>query len=178
MITSDGSIIALGLGPHLRAADGAMLEAGQVIGSLNNPLDLVLTGGNLVVTSLGEINGVSGSFTGSILLGTIVVDDLTPGSIFFNDDQIWPPVQVLSDPAVHQLALPVIHSFGNMYSEFLGNARMSSFDIATPNFYFYHPLIETDFSALDQINLDVGAYEFIDGKLSFKDKEILFFYYQ
>ena len=39
-----------------------------------------------------------------------------------------------------------------------------------PFFYFYHPLTPTDLSAFDGINLDVGAYDFIDNYLDLKKR--------
>ena len=37
-----------------------------------------------------------------------------------------------------------------------------------PYFYFYHPLTPTDLAAFDAINLDPGAYEFIENSLNLR----------
>jgi len=56
-----------------------------------------------------------------------------------------------------------------VYYEILSPSQFRSFEPQTKiGLYAYHPLTETDESAFDNIALDVGAYEFIDGNLNLK----------
>jgi len=51
----------------------------------------------------------------------------------------------------------------------LNPSQFLSFEPATSlGLYAYHPLTPADYSAFDDIKLDVGAYEFIDDKIKMK----------
>ena len=52
--------------------------------------------------------------------------------------------------------------------ETLKNYRFSTNTLVEPLFYFYHPLTPIDQGAFDNINLDTGAYEFINNSLDLK----------
>ena len=43
-------------------------------------------------------------------------------------------------------------------------------DPRVPFFYFYHPLTPVDQTAFNDINLDVGAYEFIENSIDLKKR--------
>jgi len=54
-----------------------------------------------------------------------------------------------------------------VYYEILSPSLFLSYEPATKiGLYAYHPLTPTDLSAFDNIKLDVGAYEFIDGNIN------------
>jgi filamentous hemagglutinin family protein len=55
------------------------------------------------------------------------------------------------------------------FYEILKNFRVNSVEPATPtNFFGYHPLVQTDMSAFDGVNLDAGAYDFISDNIKMK----------
>jgi len=57
--------------------------------------------------------------------------------------------------------------------------RTVTFDRQTPTgTYFYHPLVLSDSSAFDEIALNAGAYDFIDGNLGLKGGNSFSPYYQ
>jgi hypothetical protein len=88
--------------------------------------------------------------------------------------QVWPayPSKVPSG------ILEELLKRGLGYYEILSLIRITSGDNATPFFFGYHPLTPMDSSAFDGINLDAGAYDFIEDNLNLKDKNKLYPYYQ
>ncbi|MBU4334621.1 MAG: hypothetical protein KKD07_09295, partial [Candidatus Omnitrophica bacterium] len=128
--------------------------------------------------------GMSGAIAGMVRPGDMAVTYVFPspgidvqdggpaGYVFYDDYptglgplQIWPEIPgggvpyLLEDDTVR------------VYYELTENYRIASFEPATPaTYYAYHPLTTTDSSAFDDITLDAGAYEFIDGNLNLKDK--------
>ena len=155
LITLDGSINALGSGPHIRAADHSLLKATNLIGSLSNPFDVLLSGGDLFI----DIGGGRGILTGT---GTLVFNrNRTTGEIHFNGKQLWPISNTRSIEEINLLTKKRIDQ-GT-----LANLRVMSFDYATPLFYAYHPITKIDISSFDGITLDPEAYEFIEDRIKF-----------
>lgn len=86
LATGDGSILgAAGTSPHLVAAgDSALLASGGVLGT-QAPIRVNITRGNLDTGATGQVNGISGALTGTVLpSNSITVLVPTPGAILFN----------------------------------------------------------------------------------------------
>jgi len=126
--------------------------------------------------------------------------DVTTGYVFYNDTdmaygkdcpgctitldgssvtnqglkQIYPPTPFDLDLIIGQLSIdPRIR---NIYHP---SFRTVTFDRQTPTgTYFYHPLVLSDSSAFDEIALNAGAYDFIDGNLGLKGDNSFSPYYQ
>ncbi|MFA5271906.1 MAG: hypothetical protein WC412_06180, partial [Candidatus Omnitrophota bacterium] len=120
-----------------------------------------------------------------------------PGYVFYNDTdiygaaligeaasnlgalQIWPPFR-FDNPVGLILAQSLIRGPG--YYEIINPARISSLDNFRPEpvpyFYGYHPLTPMDYTAFDNINLDIGAYDFINDNLNLKDTNKLYPFYE
>ncbi|MFH0839154.1 MAG: hypothetical protein V1893_03105, partial [Candidatus Omnitrophota bacterium] len=160
MVTDNGSIIALGPGPHVNAANGIQLEASGVIGSLAVPFSISVSGGNLVLTIYGEIGGISGAFIGPTST-ILIVTNTPPGSIYFNGMVSWPPFAQLTtwnelcDLLVVRFILPMLNQM----------ATMQISHVEPMGAYLYNPVTETDVSAFNEITLGEGAYEFLNGVL-------------
>ncbi|MCM8830982.1 MAG: hypothetical protein NC918_02165, partial [Candidatus Omnitrophica bacterium] len=172
-----GSIVALGLGPHLISQANSTINTSGVIGSLATPFDVSLSSGNLAVNIGSAIGGISGVLSGSIPSGTILHNS-PPGIIYFNGQQIWPPLPTVTPPTgpsvslISQGAYLLVWREFLSYLEILANYQLNSF-VAIP-IYFYHPLTETDLSAFNEFILEEGAYEFIDGAINILGHEGLF----
>ncbi len=170
LIADDGSIFAIGDGPHLVAANDSLLEAGGVIASsveLVNPFDVKLTNGNLEVTIGSAIDGVSGVLTSEETPSvTLLVNDAPPGIVYFNGSQIWPPSTTGASPElISESAHALVWRWIMYHLERLAMYRMNSFDAAGP-VYFYQPLTEMEMVAFEELIVDEDAYEFIDGVLN------------
>ncbi|MBN2120680.1 MAG: hypothetical protein JW734_06465, partial [Candidatus Omnitrophica bacterium] len=82
--------------------------------------------------------------------------------------QIWPPI-----PQSVEFASIIASSLKGLkgYYETLGNSLFLNFEPvqgAPLGIYAYHPLNGVDFSAFDSINLDAGAYDFIENMIKLK----------
>ena len=104
-----------------------------------------------------------------------------PGYVFYDDSfdpagalQIWPKFLVNIPAGI----LEELLKRGLGYYEILSTVRITSADNSMPFFFGYHPLTPTDYTAFDGINLDIGAYDFIEGNLNLKDKNKLYPYYE
>lgn len=139
--------------------------------------------------------GLSGVIAGKVTPGGVAVTGVSPapgidiaaggppGYVFYDHimgpgfQQIWPELPPSMDLSTI-LAEP-LNKYLRAYYEILRAHRVVAAEPISPTtFYFYHPLTPTDYSAFDKIALDVGAYEFIDGNLSFKNTESLSPYYE
>ena len=67
---------------------------------------------------------------------------------------------------VPQLVNPLIKSPTVYYENLSPHLVRSVQPATTNNFYAYHPLTQMDSSAFDHIQIDAGAYEYIDGHLN------------
>ncbi|MBU2044969.1 MAG: hypothetical protein KJ619_07080, partial [Candidatus Omnitrophica bacterium] len=140
--------------------------------------------------------GISAEIEGIVRPGTTAVTNVypspaidlqnvtPPGYIFYNDSdakcasplfgplpanlgslQIWPKPLILNG----LLQLSSILRDSRIYYELTSNFRVTTTaPLRGTDFYAYHPLTVTDESAFDSINLDVGAYEFIDQNINLK----------
>ena len=84
--------------------------------------------------------------------------------------QIWPePLSdTLSENGIYHL-MSVLNKISPVYYRILSFSQFLSFEPVTPvGVYAYHPITETDFSAFDEITLDVEAYEFIQNNINLK----------
>ncbi|MFA5338026.1 MAG: hypothetical protein WC330_06815, partial [Candidatus Omnitrophota bacterium] len=108
------------------------------------------------------------------VMGTGTTAFTAPAAANAGLQQIWPayPFSVPSG------ILEELLRRGLGYYEILSLIRITSSDNSTPFFFGYHPLTPTDYSAFDGINLDIGAYDFIEGNLNLKDKNKLYPYYE
>jgi hypothetical protein len=109
-----------------------------------------------------------------------------PGYVFYDDIfvtppgflQIWPAIPSPPIPDISTFMATPLNKYLRAYYEILKMHRVVFSLPFTPTLlYFYHPLSLMDFSAFDGIALDIGAYDFIDGNLNFKDPGILPAYY-
>jgi filamentous hemagglutinin family protein len=101
-----------------------------------------------------------------------VREGFTPAAALTLNYSIVPPGPVPPpnppNPPVSQLVAPLINNFKPEY-ETLSLFRYVSNEPATPfNFFSYHPLTPADYAAFDGINLDVGAYDFIEDNIKLK----------
>ncbi|MDD5238177.1 MAG: filamentous hemagglutinin N-terminal domain-containing protein [Candidatus Omnitrophica bacterium] len=192
-LNSGGSILGFGGNLHLISAADTHLTAANVVGDPSTPLmvsvgkDLYLSMGNAFGSAFGSVGllGVSGTLGGSIggnfvfVPGTYAFNPFfagnPPGYIFFNSSEIWPN---LSLGNIFNILASGTMNNPRLYLEFLQNYRFVSFDSSTPNFYFYHPSTPSDTVAFDDITLDADAYDFIDGNLNLKKKDVLSPYYE
>ncbi|HNW39622.1 MAG TPA: hypothetical protein PKI44_04275, partial [Candidatus Omnitrophota bacterium] len=89
-------------------------------------------------------------------------------------EQIYPDIPSGFGNLINQLAIdPRIR---NIYHP---SFRTVSIDRQTPTgTYFYHPLVLSDSSAFDEIALNAGAYDFIDGNLDLKGDNTFSPFYQ
>jgi hypothetical protein len=99
-----------------------------------------------------------------------------PGYIFLNAIEIWPNLVQMTQEMLNQLASELARIL-RAYYEILNPSRVVSVDQTTPYLYAYHPLTPTDLTAFDNIALDIGAYDFIDGNLELKKRGLLNPYY-
>jgi filamentous hemagglutinin family protein len=100
-----------------------------------------------------------------------------PGAVNLGPLQIWPelPPGITN---VNDLLSIDLQKYLRAYYELLKNRRVVyAMPIDPTTFYFYHPLTPMDYSAFDNIKLDINAYDFIDGNLNFKDPGNLSNYY-
>jgi len=90
--------------------------------------------------------------------------------------QIWPALPFTID--LSNLLFIDDQKYLIAYYEILKDHRVvATMPINPTTLYFYHPLTPTDFSAFDNIKLDINAYDFIDGNLNLKDPGSLSTYY-
>ncbi len=177
--TDNGDIYALTEGPHVIANGDSFISApfGKVTPGLF-PLDVFINGDLLLNISnldvliptfqvYGNLIGtVNGTIEFPLLFPTSFPAPLNPpGFVYFNGTQIWPP----TSNAIFQLMANAASTvFTRNYFEFLNDYRYVAADTATPQFYLYHPLNETDSAAFDGIGLDADAYEFIEDNIKSK----------
>jgi len=168
----------------LKVGGGAgSYDAGNGNGTL--PISAVIEG--LVRPATTAITGVYPS-------PAIDTSVLPLGYVLYNDSDLNSCIAALFAPAAVNGGLKQIYPAypfsvpsgileellrrGLGYYEILSLIRITSSDNSTPFFYGYHPLTPTDYSAFDGINLDIGAYDFIEGNLNLKDKNKLYPYYE
>jgi len=85
-----------------------------------------------------------------------------PSAANLGPQQIWPALP-LSGASIMSTR------YFRAYYELLNNFRVSLAQPLKPTeFYAYHPLTATDSSAFDGIALDVGFYEFMEGRIDLK----------
>jgi hypothetical protein len=168
----------------LKVGGGAgSYDAGNGNGTL--PISAVIEG--LVRPATTAITGVYPS-------PAIDTSVLPLGYVLYNDSDLNSCIAALFAPAAVNGGLKQIYPAfplsvpsgileellrrGLGYYEILSLIRITSADGSTPFFYGYHPLTPTDYTAFDGINLDIGAYDFIEGNLNLKDKNKLYPYYE
>ena len=97
--------------------------------------------------------------------GYIDTGDPSAGLTLQIGSEIPPP------PPPEELVVPyLMDEYIRVYYELTENFRIASIEPATPtDYYAYHPISTTDESAFDKIELDAGAYEYIDGNLNLND---------
>jgi filamentous hemagglutinin family protein len=192
LLDAAGSILGVGRGTHLISAGDTLLHAQEVIGGYpDGPLNVDINGDLLLDIdnrqgsadgSVG-ITGVSGTLGGRVGGNYIFIPGVytnppftgnPPGYVFFNGLEIWPlvpppsPLGTITTPEAEILA-SLLKKNLRAYYQLMRNFRLVFTDLAQPNqLYGYHPLTETDFSAFDAINLDAGAYDFIDNNINLK----------
>ncbi|MFA6217714.1 MAG: filamentous hemagglutinin N-terminal domain-containing protein [Candidatus Omnitrophota bacterium] len=101
-----------------------------------------------------------------------VREGFTPAAALTLNYSIVPPSPVPPpnppNPPVSQLVAPLFKNSKPEY-EILSLFRFVSNEPATPfNFFSYHPLTPSDYAAFDGINLDAGAYDFIEDNIKLK----------
>jgi len=108
-----------------------------------------------------------------------VREGFTPEAALTLNYSIVPPGPVPPpnppNPPVSQLVAPLINNFKPEY-ETLSLFRYVSNEPATPfSFFSYHPLTPADYAAFDGINLDAGAYDFIENNIKLKKSPAPYF---
>jgi hypothetical protein len=160
----NGHINGSGAGTDLVTGGDAYLRAPKGSIGVGTPVNVDV--GRLFADIGARIGSISGFFTGAVhaapgiplLLGSSYPNPLYPGgNVYFNGIRIWP--SALTNQLSQQNGT-VIPGLTLAYAtQGYGNPG---------TVYSYHPISEVDSSAFDNISLDQGAYEFIDGQI--KDK--------
>ncbi len=131
------------------SADTARLEAENDVGSAGDPV--ILSVNTLKVLAHNGTNYVLSTFAGEII---DLAQTATAGDA--------------SDPEISlQLVHPLRVETRSNY-QFLNYYRVSSVSSLPLGYYAYHPLTPTDTSSIDEIILDIEAYEFIEGDIQLK----------
>jgi len=179
-LTSDnGSIFAVGAGPHVIASGTSYLSAPNgAVCSSGDPINVNISGLlylNVSNTSItvptgniyGNINGTVSTPLGIPLLVPTSFPSplLPPGFVYYNGGQIWPTT---NNTILQEFASASVNSLKDKFWEALSSSRYVSFDKATPQLYAYHPLNEIDESAFKSIYLDSNSYEFIEKAIRLK----------
>jgi hypothetical protein len=176
---------------------GLTLKMGGGKGSFNDGYHGVLPVSGVIeglVRPGTTLNGVNPS-------PALDLTDVTTGYVFYNDTntvygddcpgcsitldgssvtnrdllQIWPEIPRDDLGRIFDL-LSIDPKIRNIYNP---SFRTVSFDRQTPTgTYYYHPLLLADSSAFDDIALDAGAYDFIDGNLGLKGDHSFSPFYQ
>ncbi|MDD5427631.1 MAG: hypothetical protein PHI58_00120, partial [Candidatus Omnitrophica bacterium] len=184
----NGSIFVQDTGTHIKAgADSAIYLAGGTITVIGDALNVDITGVlTLDIPDAGSSGGFNAKIVGTVtgMGGPLVVGagwpllintstaPLQPSTkVSFNGTIIWPPT-VFSD---YDFLIQELMKRDKDILEFLNNFRLVNMNPNRPFFYFYHPLTPVDQAAFDNINLDIGAYEFIDNFLEFKKRPASFY---
>ncbi|MFA5119220.1 MAG: filamentous hemagglutinin N-terminal domain-containing protein [Candidatus Omnitrophota bacterium] len=127
--------------------------------TFENPLEVVIQAFE------GSFSAVRDGFTPEAAL-TLNFSLVPPGPV--------PPPNPPVAPA-SQLVAPLLNNFKPEY-EILSLFRFVSNEPATPfSFFSYHPLTPADYAAFDGINLDVGAYDFIEDNIRLKKSPAPYF---
>ncbi|MDD3375057.1 MAG: hypothetical protein PHY73_04970, partial [Candidatus Omnitrophica bacterium] len=196
LLANNGSVAvnSLQTTPHIIAnGDSSILTPHGKITPTGTPLDVDITGtlsvdltnyqiSNIVNAVIPPPMDVFGNMTGTIT-GGIMIPLLTgtlnpaplnpPGYVYYNGVQIWPPKMFGPSGAGSDKILASAEKIDKAYWEILEPYRYASFSQATPVFYLYHPLNETDEEAFEDINLDADAYEFIEENINLKKEREL-----
>jgi hypothetical protein len=178
IIIENGSLLAIGVGPHIVCpADAYIFIKGGTLSATGDPINVLIDGDLLLdMAEAGNVGGICGYFNGSVhgqtsgmyvlFMNSSFPSPLLPnGIVFFNGNIIWPPINMA---AYNQMLELLSRKFENLHAGNLQNFRLVSIDTNRPLFYFYHPLTPTDSSAFDNITLDAGAYEFIENLLQLR----------
>ncbi|MCM8827268.1 MAG: LamG domain-containing protein, partial [Candidatus Omnitrophica bacterium] len=192
IVATTGSILGEGEGKHIIAHNNVLLEAKEVIGLIEQPLDILLTNGELGVIIYGEIEGVSGVLEGSTPSGSIVLVNKPIGKVYFNNNEViyyepepQPEPQPEPEPeselepepgtiedliitrALNQSTNLIILEKTNLSIVQLAQLYFRSF-LPQGFLYFYHPLAPIDMAGLEDFILEEGAYELIGERIENK----------
>jgi hypothetical protein len=184
----NGSIIALGAGPHMVAAGDSVINlAGGTITTSGTPLDVNITGVltlNISNASAGTCAILTGTVTGiggplvtgagwPLLINTSTIPLAPNGYVYFNGTIIWPPSSFFNYLLlIEELSRGRENAIYEIMQHFID---VTNANPRVPFFYFYHPLTPTDLAAFDNIALDVNAYNFIDDNLDLKKRPAAFY---
>ncbi|MCM8773917.1 MAG: filamentous hemagglutinin N-terminal domain-containing protein [Candidatus Omnitrophica bacterium] len=188
IVATTGSILGEGEGKHIIAHNNVLLEAKDVIGLIEQPLDILLTNGELGVIIYGEIEGVSGVLEGSTPSGSIVLVNKPTGKVYFNNNEVVyyePEPQPEPEPELEPEPKPepiedliITKAFSQSTNLIiLEKTNLSIVQLAQLYFrsflpqgflYFYHPLASIDMAGLEDFILEEGAYELIGERIENK----------
>jgi len=208
-LTSDGgSIVAGGEGlTHITAASNVYLRAGNLytiegintIGTINMPLKISLTAGELALEVYGQtpfegIGPVSGNLFGvTPSMGIEVLND-APGVVYFNDAPAPEPSDEGggsdnggsegegsgSEEESSELPpqTPYIISYETNPVDMANLNAFQQSSITGQQVFLYHPVSETDMAAFDQLLLGADAYQLQDGELKLIGHDSLLQFFQ
>jgi len=218
LISDEGSIVAgvpeEGSITHITAASDVYLQAGNanmeesnsMIGTIDAPLNILVTAGAVELEVYGQqtflidevATAVSGDLTGTVNgsseANAILVLNNAPGVVFFNNgpapeytepEPPNPPYE--PPPSPHEdepesLPLPssqpaYIDSYDpNPVDAFTLDAFQQSSTIG--QFFLYHPITETDMGAFDQFKVGPDSYQLSNGNLEFVGPEGLMQFFE
>ncbi|MBF0485330.1 MAG: filamentous hemagglutinin N-terminal domain-containing protein [Candidatus Omnitrophica bacterium] len=131
-------------------------DAGLLTGFVNNPNPL---NGNPTVPN-----------TASLLKMVYPSPLYPPGNIFFNTTKIWPPVSsnflsLMSAGLTSKFLFPHAERLAGTQINVMDLPSSAAFKLSSP-VYFYHPLSLVDNGSYDGMNLEEGAYDYIDGQIN------------
>ncbi|UCD14865.1 MAG: hypothetical protein JSV34_03845, partial [Candidatus Omnitrophota bacterium] len=190
LVSSGGSIIASGSGPHLKAADDSFIKAQTTAGSFSAAFDVLVPTADVTVTLTGDLDADRGFFTGSTLSDTLAVESTSSGVIYFNGSQVWPQPEptptpdptpaptpdptpaptpdsstiltpTLNSEVVPYLASVMAKKIERGYLELSDSLVIVSSNQATPHFYSSHLPLSIDTTAIGDI-LNVPGKEFVN----------------
>lgn len=169
-ITSDnGSIFAVGAGPHLITNANTFLDAPNgTITAIGNHLNLNLSSGFLVLNIGSAVGGVSGRLDGTVpslssilLLPSSFPSPLyPPGLVYFNGIIVWPSVSSFLNSQANNTLLGR-YTIPVNFQAFLINTADTRLTL------FYQPPTPMDMAAFDAaMGIGEGAYEFMGDSLN------------
>ncbi|MHB8157348.1 MAG: hypothetical protein ACYDEQ_08150, partial [Desulfocucumaceae bacterium] len=169
-ITSDnGSIFAIGAGPHLVTNDDTFLSAPNgTITATGDQLNITLNNGFLVLDIGNAVGGVSGKLIGTVpslsnilLLPSSFPSPLRPpGLVYFNGSIVWPSADSFANSQANNTLLGR-YSIPVNFEPFLINTADTRLTL------FYQPPTPMDMAAFDAaMDIGPGAYEFMGDSLN------------
>ncbi len=195
-IPQEGSIthITAASDVYMRAGNEDMEESNSMIGTIDAPLNILVTAGAVELEVYGQqtflidevetaVSGnLIGTVNGSSEANAILVLNNAPGVVFFNNgpapeytEPPEPPDPYEPPPSPHEeepesLPLPpaqtpyVISYENNPVDPVELNAFQQNSMIGG-QFYLYHPVSETDMGAFDQLMIGADSYQLRGGQL-------------